>query len=87
MIEAIAEQDKNRGKLSQEDYEFWRNLGLEYYEKQERKTSSILDLQYDIIRLQTTDSNKEIIFYKYMELKEKTEHDDEYYKLKKWIKY
>lgn len=37
MIEAIAEQDKNRGKLSQEDYEFWRNLGLEYYEKQERK--------------------------------------------------
>lgn len=60
---------------------------IKYYEKQERKKSSELDLQYEILRLQTTDTNKEVIFYKYMELKEKTEHDDEYYKLKKWIKY
>lgn len=60
---------------------------IKYYEKCEKKSSSVLDLQYDIIRLDTTPENKEIIFYKFMELKEKTDHDDEYYKLKKWIKY
>lgn len=60
---------------------------IKHYEKCEKKSSSILDLQYDILKLETTADNKEIIFYKYMELKEKTDHDDEYYKLKKWIKY
>lgn len=57
------------------------------FEKQEKKTSSILDLQYDILRLETNEANKKVIFYKYMELREKTDHDDEYYKLKKWIKH
>lgn len=60
---------------------------IKHYEKCEKKSSSILDLQYDILKLETSDENKEIIFYKFMELKEKTDHDDEYYKLKKWIKY
>lgn len=60
---------------------------IKHYEKCEKKSSSILDLQYDILKLETTPENKEIIFYKFMELKEKTDHDDEYYKLKKWIKY
>lgn len=60
---------------------------IKHYEKCEKKSASILDLQYDIINLETSDENKEIIFYKFMELKEKTDHDDEYYKLKKWIKY
>lgn len=60
---------------------------IKYYEKCEKKSSSVLDLQYNILQLETTPENKEVIFYKYMELKEKTEHDDEYYKLKKWIKY
>lgn len=60
---------------------------IKHYEKCEKKSSSILDLQYDILKLETSVVNKEIIFYKFMELKEKKEHDDEYYKLKKWIKY
>lgn len=60
---------------------------IKHYEKCEKKSSSILDLQYDILKLETNPENKEIIFYKFMELKEKTDHDDEYYKLKKWIKY
>lgn len=60
---------------------------IKHYEKREKKSASILDLQYDILKLETSAENKEIIFYKFMELKEKTEHDDEYYKLKKWIKY
>jgi ATP-dependent Lon protease len=60
---------------------------IKHYEKCEKKSSSILDLQYEILKLETSDENKEIIFYKFMELKEKTDHDDEYYKLKKWIKY
>ena len=60
---------------------------IRHYEKFEKKSSSILDLQYDIIKLDTSAENKQIIFYKFMELKEKVEHDDEYYKLKKWIKY
>jgi len=57
------------------------------FEKQEKKTSSILNMQYDILRLETSEANKQVIFYKYMELREKTDHDDEYYKLKKWIKH
>lgn len=56
-------------------------------ERQHRKASSVLDLQYDILRLQTNSKNKEVMMYKYMELKEKTEQDDEYYKLKKWLKH
>ena len=60
---------------------------IKHYEKCEKKSASILDLQYDILKLETSAENKEIIFYKFMELKEKTDHDDEYYKLKKWIKY
>lgn len=60
---------------------------VKYLEKQEKKSSSVLDIQYDIIRKETSRENKEVMMYKYMELKEKTEHDDEYYKLKKWLKY
>jgi ATP-dependent Lon protease len=60
---------------------------IKHYEKREKKSASVLDLQYDILKLETSAENKEIIFYKFMELKEKTDHDDEYYKLKKWIKY
>jgi len=60
---------------------------VRHFEKQEKRSSSVLDLQYDILRLNTSKSNKEVIYHKYLELKEKTDHDDEYYKLKKWIKY
>lgn len=56
-------------------------------EKEETQSSSIVHLQYDIVNLQTCKENKQVIFYKYLELKEKTDHDDEYYKLKKWIQY
>lgn len=56
-------------------------------EDQERKSSSVIDLQYKILNLQTSQENKQVIFYKFLELKEKTDHDDEYYKLKKWIQY
>lgn len=60
---------------------------IKYYEKCEKKSSSVLEIQHKILQLETTPANKEVIFYKYMELKEKTDHDDEYFKLKKWIKY
>jgi len=56
------------------------------FEKQERKSSSLVDMQYKIFGLNTTMANKEAIFYKYMELKEKPDQDEEYFKLKKWIK-
>lgn len=56
-------------------------------EEQEKKSGSIINLQYDIVRLPTSQENKQVIFYKFLELKEKTDHDDEYYKLKKWIQY
>lgn len=56
-------------------------------EEQERKSSSIVDLQYNILKLEASQENKQVIFYKFLELKEKTDHDDEYYKLKKWIQY
>lgn len=61
MIEAIVEQDKNRGKLSQEDYEFWRNLGLEYYEKQERKLGEddIQRKEWEMIQRMTLDFETE----------------------------
>jgi hypothetical protein len=45
---------------------------IKHYEKCEKKSSSVLDLQYDILRLETSQENKEVIFYKFMELKEKT---------------
>lgn len=60
---------------------------IRHFEKHEKQTSSIFDLQYGILKLQTVQENKEVIYYKYMELREKTERDDEYYKLKKWIKH
>jgi ATP-dependent Lon protease len=60
---------------------------IRHFERQEKRSSSILDIQYEILRLNTSKSNKEVIYYKYLELKEKTDHDDEYFKLKKWIRY
>ena len=60
---------------------------VKFLEKEEKKTSSILTMQYDILKLNTSRENKQIIMYKYMELREKVEHDDEYYKLKKWIRF
>ena len=54
-------------------------------EKDERH-DDVYELQFDILRLETTKTHKEILFQKYTELKEKEEVDEEFYKLKGWLK-
>lgn len=73
--------------LSEHEKYLQNKSAIRLIEKQQKSSSSILDLQYDILRLQTNDKNKEVMMYKYLELKEKTEQDEEYYKLKKWLRH
>jgi len=44
-------------------------------------------IPFDIIQLNTSLENKEIIFHKYSEMKDKESQDEEYYKLKAWIQW
>jgi ATP-dependent Lon protease len=73
--------------ISEHEKYLQNKSAIRVIEKQQKSSSSILDLQYDILRLQTNDKNKEVMMYKYLELKEKTEQDEEYYKLKKWLRH
>ena len=59
------------------------------FEKTDKRENSILDMEYDIIRLETSPENKMVIYRKFKEMREKSEEemDDEYYKLKQWIQW
>jgi len=56
------------------------------FEKKNKDYNEMYDIQYKILRLQTSDKNKEAIYRKFMELKDKSgDIDEEFYKLKNWI--
>ena len=46
----------------------------------------VCELQFDILRLETSEAHKRILFQKYSELKEKEDMDEEFYKLKGWLR-
>jgi hypothetical protein len=56
------------------------------FEQKHEHHNDLCDMQFAILRLQTTQSHKEILFRKYSELKEREDMDEEYYKLKGWLK-
>lgn len=62
---------------------------IRVFEKKDRDSNSITDMEYQILALQTTDLNKQVIYRKYRELRDKSEeeHDDEYYKMKQWLQW
>jgi ATP-dependent Lon protease len=56
------------------------------FEKKNKDYNEMYDIQYKILRLHTSDKNKEAIYRKFMELKDKSgDIDEEFYKLKNWI--
>lgn len=56
------------------------------FEKKNKDYNEMFDIQYKILRLETTDKNKEAIYRKFMELKDKADDvNEEFYKLKNWI--
>ena len=59
------------------------------FEKMDKVEDSVLNMEYEIIRLPTTDQNKMAIYRKYKEMREKSEEDrnDEFYKLKQWLQW
>lgn len=59
------------------------------FEKVDKAENSILNMEYDIIKLPTSNENKMAIYRKYKEMREKSEdeRDDEYYKLKQWLQW
>ncbi|NDE14016.1 AAA family ATPase [bacterium] len=60
---------------------------LKKIEKKYRDYNENYDIQYRILTLQSSQANKEAIYRKYLELLEKMDEiDEEYYKLKAWIK-
>jgi len=48
--------------------------------------NDLADLQYSILRLETSDDQKQVLYRKYTELREKEDMDEEFYKLKGWLK-
>ena len=59
---------------------------IKAFEKKAKDFNELHDIQYQILKLKTDESNKEAIYRKYMELMDKAEDmNDEFYKLKSWI--
>jgi ATP-dependent Lon protease len=59
---------------------------IKAFEKKAKDFNELHDIQYQILKLTTDESNKEAIYRKYMELMDKAEDmNDEFYKLKSWI--
>lgn len=56
------------------------------FEKSHEHHNDLSDMQYAILRLETTETHKQILFRKYCELKERDDMDEEFYKLKGWLK-
>jgi len=56
-------------------------------EKSTMKDSTMSDMEYKILALETSDENKKTIYRKFMELREKEadERDDEFFKIKQWL--
>jgi len=58
---------------------------LRLFEEQVQFKNDITDIQYGILQLDATHDQKEVLFRKFFELKEKDEMDEEYFKLKNWL--
>jgi hypothetical protein len=56
------------------------------FEKNHEHHNDLSDMQFAILRLETTEAHKQILFRKYCELKERDDMDEEFYKLKGWLK-
>lgn len=89
---------EERMVLRQQVYRMLQNCEKEYTEynkyKDEIKTfeanhtqhNDLVDLQYDIVKLPTSSGQKQVLYRKYSELREKDDMDEEYCKLKTWLK-
>jgi ATP-dependent Lon protease len=73
--------------LYQKQYEGFMEYKSEIDLLESSKSSNdLFDLQLDIVKLNTSFENKNVIYSKYLELLEKKNgQDDEYFKLKNWI--
>lgn len=62
---------------------------IKAFEKVDKAENSILNMEYDIIQLPTSNENKMAVYRKYKEMREKSEdeRDEEYYKLKQWLQW
>lgn len=54
--------------------------------EQNEHHDDVYELQFEILRLETSEAHQRVLFQKYSELKEKEEMDEEFYKLKGWLK-
>lgn len=59
---------------------------IKVFEKKNKDFNELSEIQYSILKLETTMENKEAIYRKYLELMDKTDEiNEEFYKLKSWI--
>lgn len=56
------------------------------FEENHENHNDMSDLQFAIMRLETTEAHKQVLFRKYSELTEREDMDEEFYKLKGWLK-
>lgn len=75
-------------KATYEEYKKYSDEEISYMKKEEEKYTTYdahLSLKFKILSLETTDTNKRIIYNKYEELLQLDHGDDEYGKLKNWL--
>jgi len=75
-------------KNYEKEYENFKSSRKEFLilEKHGENFNELYQFQKSILEAETSLANKEVIYAKYCELREKPEMDEEYYKLKSWIR-
>lgn len=78
----------NLWKRAREEYDAFRKheASIKAFEE-ESSSTTLVALQLRILNLQTTMENKMSIYRKYVELCERDQQDEEYFKLKQWIQW
>jgi hypothetical protein len=59
---------------------------IEGFEDDEKHHNDISDIQFDILRLETSDEHKKVLYQKFCELREKEDMDEEFFKQKTWLR-
>jgi len=72
-----------------QEYEMYQQVAdsIQDFESTYESRHLFSKIPCDIVQLETGMENKEAIYHKYCELKEKEIQDDEYFKLKQWIRW
>lgn len=84
-IKTLREATRNQAEYERYSIEEHKSMETQISQLEKKITNSMFQLKYKILKLQTSEENKAVIYRKFLELQSTNRDDSEYSKLTNWL--